>query len=131
MAVAQTKAASYIQEHTEEISSHHIISLLLEGALERIDQAVEANTNERFEDLMILTNKLVAIINGLRNSLNMEVGGEIAVNLDGLYQYMVQRITQCSLDDIVEALLEVRDLLGEIKAGWDNMDVSALQMPAA
>jgi flagellar secretion chaperone FliS len=126
MAVAQTKAASYIQEHTEEISSHQIISLLMDGALERIDQAIRARQTENWIDLEILSNKLVAIINGLRNSLNMSAGGEIAENLDSLYEYMIEKITQTPIDKIVSAFDECAKLLNEIKLGWDQMALEAI-----
>lgn len=125
MAVAQTKAASFIQEHTEEISSHQIISLLMDGALERIGQALDAQRKNHQADLQVLTHKLVAIINGLRNSLNMEAG-DIAENLDALYEYMVDKITQASYADLASVLAEVRGLIGEIKTGWDQMDFRAI-----
>lgn len=125
MAVAQTKAASFIQEHTEEISSHQIISLLMDGALERIGQALRAYLKNNQADLEILTHKLIAIINGLRNSLNMNAG-EIAQNLDALYEYMVEKITSASHDELASALAEVRTLIVEIKSGWDQMDFSAI-----
>jgi flagellar protein FliS len=128
MAVAQTKAASYIQEHTEEISSHQIISLLMDGALERIDQAVQAHGNHLRADFDLLQQKLVAIINGLRNSLNLSAG-DIAENLDALYEYMVDRITSASYEDAVGALQEVRNLIAEIKLGWDQMDYQVPSVP--
>lgn len=130
MAVPQTKAASFIQEHTEEISSHQIISLLMDGAIERVDQAIAAHQKRQVEDLEILTQKLVAIINGLRNSLNHDAGGDIAVNLDALYEYMVISITQSSFDTLPEALKETRKLLDEVKVGWDQMDLSLIEAPA-
>ena len=130
MAVAQTKAASYIQEHTEEISSHQIISLLMDGALERIEQAVHAHKTENLLDLQILTHKLVAIINGLRNSLNMDAGGEIAENLEALYEYMIERITQSDLTALVPALVECRQLLNEVKQGWDQMSLQSIAVPS-
>lgn len=129
MAVAQTKAASYIQEHTEEISSHQIISLLMDGSIERIDQAITAHQNKNIEDLEILTQKLVAIINGLRNSLNMDAGGDIAVNLDALYEYMVEKITQSGDDLLSTHLIEVRKLMVEVKQGWDQMDLGFAAQP--
>ena len=125
MAVAQTKAASFIQEHTEEISSHQIISLLMDGALERISQALQAHAKNNRADLEVLTHKVIAIINGLRNSLNM-VAGEIAQNLDALYEYMVEKITQASHEELASALTEVRTLIGEIKSGWDQMNFASI-----
>lgn len=130
MAVAQTKAASFIQEHTEEISSHQIISLLMDGALERIGQALQAQKENNQADLQVLTHKLVAIINGLRNSLNMSAG-EIAENLDALYEYMVERITQASYVELASVLVEIQGLIGEIKTGWDAMDFTAISQVQA
>ncbi|MBC6904738.1 flagellar export chaperone FliS [Saccharophagus sp. K07] len=125
MAVAQTKAASFIQEHSEEISSHRVISLLMDGALERIEQAQQAYADKNIADLEVLVGKLVAIINGLRNCLNMDAG-EIAVNLDALYEYMVERITLATMETLPSVLAEVDGLVGEIKSGWDQMDFSAI-----
>lgn len=130
MAVAQTKAASYIQEHTEEISSHQIISLLMDGALERVGQAVQAHVKNQRADFDLLQQKLVAIINGLRNSLNMDAG-DIALNLDALYEYMTDRLTRTPYHDLVDALLEVRNLIVEIKQGWDQMDYQLPGVPEA
>lgn len=129
MAVAQTKAASYIQEHTEEISSHQIISLLMDGALERIEQAIQAQQSGNQADLEILTNKLVAIINGLRNSLNMSAGGEIAENLDALYEYMIEKITQSARSNKVSAFQECGRLLSKVKEGWDQMAMEFIAVP--
>jgi flagellar secretion chaperone FliS len=129
MAVAQTKAASYIQEHTEEISSHQIISLLMDGALERIDQAIDAHSLDNRIELEILINKLIAIINGLRNSLNLNTG-DIANNLDALYEYMVEKITQAEHKTLTLALQEVKKLISEIKFGWDTMNFNELEMAA-
>lgn len=129
MAVAQTKAASYIQEHTEEISSHQIISLLMDGALERIEQAIQAQKSGNQADLQILTNKLVAIINGLRNSLNMSAGGEIAENLDALYEYMIEKIAQSTTHTIASSFEECGRLLSKVKEGWDLMAMECIAVP--
>lgn len=129
MALAQTKAASYIQEHCEEISSHQVISLLMDGALERASQALNALQKKDEEELEILVNKLVAIINGLKNSLNMDAGGEIAKNLDALYLYMVERITRAERENLESVIKESITLLNEVKGGWDGMSLETLQVP--
>lgn len=131
MALAQTKAATYIQEHTEEISSHQVISLLMDGALERAEQAKLAFKNNEQEDLLLLLGKLIAIINGLKNCLNLNAGGEIADNLNGLYEYMIQKISNAQQDDLMAGLEEVSGLISEIKGGWDNMTLSELDLSVA
>lgn len=122
MAVPQTKAAEIMQKKGEEISSHQVISLLMDGALERIGQAIMAIHAGNTEEKGVLVNKLVAIINGLRNSLNLDDGGEIAQNLNDLYLYMIDRL-EVELDtELLSGLTEVRTLIMEVKSGWDNMD---------
>lgn len=130
MAVTQTRAASYIQEHTEEISSHQIISLLMDGAIERIDQALEAHRTGRLDELDILVQKLIAIINGLRNSLNFDAGGDIAANLDALYDYMIGAITESSQENLPQALTQTKSLLSEVKLGWDQIAEYEVMTPA-
>lgn len=121
MAIVQTKAAEYMQAHQDELSSHQVISLLLDGALERVDQAKESVANNATSDTEVLVTKLIGIIDGLRGLLNKELGGEIATNLDTLYGYMMNRLQQV---DLTHALVEVRALISQIKAGWDAMDMA-------
>lgn len=123
MAVTQTKAALVMQERAEELSSHQVISLLFDGALERVTQAKTCAEQGNNEDKEILVYKLVAIINGLRNSLNFDVGGEIALNLDSLYDYMVNKLGSSSGASEVSTLVEVRGLIEQVKGGWDAIDV--------
>jgi flagellar protein FliS len=61
----------------------------------------------------------VSIITGLRMSLDKEKGGEIAENLDDLYDYMNRRIMEGAQENDVSKLTEVTSLLLEIKSGWD------------
>lgn len=73
----------------------------------------------------------MAILEGLRNSLDRQAGGEIAENLDDLYEYMVRRLKSASADSVETTLLESQRLLGEVKDGWDNMDPSVTQSNTA
>lgn len=120
MAVAQTKAAEYMQAHQEEMSSHQVISLLLAGALERVEQAKDSVARNAVDDTNILVAKLLGIIDGLRGLLNKDQGGEIAINLETLYGYMINRLND---DDRASALVEVNALISQVKAGWDAMDL--------
>jgi flagellar secretion chaperone FliS len=121
MAIPYTKAAQLMNEQIETITSHQIISLLMEGALERIDQSILALHAQQLEKHYTLKDKLIAIINGLRNCLDFERGGDIAGNLNELYMYMTERLEDTAGDAHLLALSEVRQLMLEVKAGWDNM----------
>jgi len=61
------------------------------------------------------------IIQGLRTSLDAQKGGEVAANLDALYEYMGRRLLEANVSNDVAILDEVSSLLMEVKAGWDNI----------
>ena len=63
----------------------------------------------------------ISIVSGLRVSLDAEQGGDIAKNLDSLYDYMERRLLEANIQNKVEYLDEVINLLLEIKSGWDGI----------
>ena len=100
---------------------HRLIQMLMQGALDRIATArggIERNEIELKNNAIGLA---ISIIGGLRDSLNFEEGGEIAANLDSLYEYMNRRLTEANMKNDVELLDEVTSLMNEIKSAWDVM----------
>ena len=104
-----------------EADPHRLIQMLLEGALQRIAIARGAMQQG---DITVKGERLssaLSIIEGLRIHLDRERGGEIAANLDALYDYIQQRLLQANLRNDVEILDEATALLRQIKAGWDGI----------
>ncbi len=126
MALAQTKAAEILQQQQESVSSHQVISLLLDGALERVTQAKACIDDGNFEDKNLIIGKIIGIINGLRGSLNFQEGGDIAVNLGALYEYMIDRIDGASPESEVDVLDEVSALISQVKSGWDEIEIGTV-----
>lgn len=124
MAVTQTNAARVMASEGEQMTSHRVISLLMQGALERVAQARRSLVDGNEEDQIILINKIIAIINGLRGSLNIDEGGEIAVNLNDLYEYILNRLNNSDTGVDSAVLEEVGSLINEVKAGWDAIEQS-------
>lgn len=122
MGVAQTKAAQELIKTDIEMSSHRLISLLMAGALERVEQAKVCIGDGNHEDTAILVQKIVAIVHGLQASLNYESGGEIAINLSALYDYMLDNLESAKDSKaLLTALSEINTLICEIKDGWDQI----------
>ena len=110
-----------VHAQVTEADPHRLIQMLLEGGLQRIAQAKGAmeygNTALKGE----LIGKAMGIIGGLRDAVDTEKGGEIAANLDNLYAFMQQRLSQANLKNDPAMLEEVAKLLREIKEGWDGI----------
>lgn len=110
--VAGTAEAAYA-------TPHRLVQMLMEAALDKIAIASGQASRRDFEAKGRNINWAISIINGLRGSLNLEEGGEIAHNLDGLYDYMVRRLVDANVASDPSILQEISGLLGEVKAGWD------------
>jgi flagellar secretion chaperone FliS len=61
------------------------------------------------------------IVEGLKPSLNLEQGGEIAANLNGLYGYCVERLMHANLRNDVAALDDVLRVIEPIAQGWKQI----------
>jgi flagellar protein FliS len=75
--------------------------------------------------------KAIGLIDGLRTSLDRERGGEIAANLEALYDYMMRRLVEANLRDDERGLDEVAGLLDEIRSGWQSLTRDAQARAAA
>ncbi|MCU7921795.1 MAG: flagellar export chaperone FliS [Candidatus Thiodiazotropha sp. (ex Dulcina madagascariensis)] len=100
-------------------SPHRLVQMLMEGALEKVATAKGYMSRKEYEAKGSHINWAISIVDGLRGSLNMEEGGEIANNLDSLYAYIVRRLAEANISNDIAALDEVSSLLLEIKSAWD------------
>lgn len=107
------------QTGVTEASPHRLIQMLLDGALDKIARAKGAMQRRQIEEKGSYISSAGSIVLGLRSSLDMDAGGELAVNLDSLYDYMFRRLMDAHMNNEVTALDEVASLLREIKQGWD------------
>ena len=69
-----------------------------------------------------ISHAISIIDSGLRASLDKSVGGEIAQNLDDLYSYMIRRLLEGNINNQEEALVEVQNLLKDLKGTWEAID---------
>ncbi len=107
------------QSKIEGASPHRLIQMLMDGALEKIQIARNLMVEQRLGPKAEHITWAISIIDGLRLSLDKDMGGEIAQNLDDLYDYMVRRLVLANLENDVKILDEVSDLLRQIKGAWD------------
>ncbi len=105
----------------EFASPHQLVSMLIDGALERVVQARGAMERGQTARKGERIGKAIAIVDSLRASLDMDKGGAVAERLEALYDYICRRLLQANLRNDAQALDEVLRLLKEIKGGWDGI----------
>lgn len=107
-------------------SPHKLIVMLYDGALAAIATAgVQMDAGNIQEKGKAISKAIQIIDNGLRASLDKEVGGEIAANLDALYEYMSSRLLHANIANDRQALDEVRGLLADLRDTWNQIGGSA------
>lgn len=123
--IVQTQAATYMEANADRLTPYDVIQLLMDGALERLDQAAEQLRHGQEELAGLLMGKAIGILNGLRDSLDFDQGGEMAVRLDQLYGYLIVRLEEAEAETGGAILQESSQLLSELKSGWDAIAVAA------
>jgi flagellar protein FliS len=106
----------------ESASPHRLILLLLDGGIEKIRAARLALERGAVADKGANISWAISIIDGLRASLNMEQGGQLASNLDNLYEYMSRTLLEANLHNDRARLDLVEGLLQEVRAGWKGIE---------
>ncbi len=105
-------------------SPHRLIQMLMEGALESLSKAKghiqRGEVAARGEQL----SRAIGIIGGLKDGLNLEAGGEIAANLDALYDYMQRRLLEANINASAAFVDEITDQLRLLKEAWDAIGES-------
>ena len=99
---------------------HKLILLLYQGALLAISSAKNQMLRKDVAAKgKSISHAIMIIDEGLKSSLDKNVGGELAENLSALYEYMNQRLLVANLKNDIAALDEVTGLLTELKGAWE------------
>jgi len=115
----QAYGATAVHTGIEAATPHRLVQMLMEGALEKMSMAhgfmQRGNIAAKGEHI----SWAISIIEGMRAGLDLEAGGDIAANLNDLYEYMGRRLLEANLRNDLKALDETIGLLREVKSGWD------------
>jgi flagellar protein FliS len=107
-------------------SPHKLIVMLFEGAMAAVSAGIQQMAAGDVAGKGKAISKAIRIIEeGLRASLDRKAGGDIAANLDALYQYMTERLVLANRDNQPEMLEEVLRLLADLKGAWDAINPAA------
>lgn len=107
-------------------SPHKLIVMLYDGALAALATALQQMKEKNIAAKGLSLSKAITIIDsGLRASLDTNGGGEVAQNLDALYEYMSTRLLVANLENNPQIIEEVQRLLHDLKGAWEAIDPTA------
>lgn len=107
-------------------SPHKLILMLFDGAILSITSAAAAMEKKDIPTKgQAISKAIEIIINGLKASLDLEAGGELADRLSALYDYMSERLLYANLHNNRAALDEVTSLLQGLREAWEQISPTA------
>ena len=115
---AQASARQYQRIQVTTMDRGQLLLLVFDGGLRFLTLAEQALREERLADFGNWLGRAQAIIAELLHTLDHERGGEIAVNLDRLYRFMLDHLVDANLQRSVEHVAVVRRLLDTIASGY-------------
>jgi flagellar protein FliS len=113
----------------QDADPHRLIQMLFRGALDRVAAARGCIANGDVAGKGEQIGKAISIIGGLRDSLDLE-RGDLARQLDELYDYMGRRLLLANLHGDVALLDEVTALLTPLASAWDQVREQVVQTKA-
>lgn len=107
----------YAQNNIGIESPQKLIEMMYEGVLRFNAQAKKAIKDENIEKKTYWINRSVAVIAELISVLNIK-HGDIALYLDGLYNYEIRLLMQANMNDDIGKLDEVSNVFKSLLEVW-------------
>jgi flagellar protein FliS len=106
------------EELVKSASPHQLIDILLQAVKTNIHSSKNHMEHKNISEKGAHISKAITIIEGLDALLDMEQGGEIAKNLDTVYESVVYLLLQANLQNDPELLDQAYKLIDEIHTAW-------------
>lgn len=128
MVHASRAAQHYVQTQVRSSSPLELVVLLYDAALRATANAVDAMQRKDIPARRESMSKALAIISELQSTLNLDKGGDVAVQLDRLYSWMTDSLVQATVQQDATPIHDVRRVLETLRDGWSQI---ATARPAA
>lgn len=108
----------YKTTSVQSASREKILLMLYEGAIKFTKLAIKAIEEKKIADRGMNIGRAFDIIMELNNTLDHKVGGEVAVQLEQLYMFMMDQYTKANISGNPEPLQSNLKLLQTLYDGW-------------
>lgn len=108
----------YRKTQVATVDRGRLIVLLYEGAISFLTKATACHADGDIPSWCSLINRAQDIIDELNASLNMDQGGDIAINLRRLYLFMGDLLVKAKIKNDPESVQEVIRMLASLNDAW-------------
>lgn len=123
--------ASYRRTEVQSRTPLELVTMLYDGALRFMAVAREAIERKDIPARRDALNRTMAIVSELQSALNLQAGGEVAVDLDRLYEYASVRLLDAAMQNDTAPVDEVRRIFEILRDAWATAAGSAVPAGAA
>ena len=105
-------------------SPHQLMLMLFDGAIEAMSMTIGAIQQNNFELRSKQSTRSISVINGMRECLDMEAGGDLANNLYSLYSYMAKELFKASFKNDADTVQNIQTMLKDIRESWEKIPLN-------
>lgn len=118
--LSQRARQAYQVTQVEADDSLGLIIKLYDGMLAFLRRAADGLEQGNYSSAAEPIRRATDIVGELQAVLNIEEGGEVAINLDRIYAYCRRRIMEAHLQSDPLGLREIADLLEPLRDAWSE-----------
>jgi flagellar protein FliS len=111
---------AYRQTQAQTAAPGELVVMLYRGAVRFVSAATEAIETSDIQAAHTNLVRAQAIISELSETLDLGRGGEIARNLQAIYEYLNHRLVEANLRKDASIAREVQGLLRELLPAWEQ-----------
>ena len=113
--------SQYQKTQVTTASREKVLLMLYEGAVRFTKQARAAMQQDKVAEKGKFISKATAILSELMATLDFKAGGELAVDLENLYIFMIDKLIEANINNDVKALDTVEELLMTLYSAWKDV----------
>ncbi|MBI4924773.1 MAG: flagellar export chaperone FliS [Bdellovibrio sp.] len=114
------KAQQYKEMFIKTAPVEKILIMLYEAAIQNVKKASVCIDKHDIVGKSKYIIKTHDIINELSSSLNFEIGGKIARDLERLYNFIIEQLLKANVENSKEALTNVCNILANLLGAWQQ-----------
>jgi flagellar protein FliS len=115
------RVSVYLEQEILSANGVQLIHILYQAVITELREARRNMASRKIPEKCANFSQACSLIGELLGSLDLNAGGEIAVRLKALYEYMLTRLLEANMRNLDEPVAQVIALLSTLDEGWKEL----------